>query len=159
MEKDNSERDLIIQDFLKVQKQFVKDDLGLVPTRDYYEANGNYKGRQYCEVFGSFVKLKNEAVKVANINEDEFKQKKQIYILTEKNKTLEKENQKFLKHNINIEDFLNLYKQNIEETIKFKINNKKIIIKNDEGRKAILQLSDWHIGEIVRLEAFNNVNE
>ncbi len=157
MKKENEIKNKIIQDVIQVN-DFYRDSFpnGNLITRDYYREQGKYKDKDVIKYFGSFEALKKEAFKE---EVDLIGFKKKIKVLEERNIILEKENNKMIKGSIIEEEMIDLYKQSLDKDFNIKIDNKEIIIKDDKKRKAILQLSDVHVGELVFPQYVNNVNE
>jgi uncharacterized protein YuzB (UPF0349 family) len=147
---------LIIEDVQRVNNNYLKDfpDGNLV-TRDYLRSHSKYKESEIVKHFGSFDTLKKEAF---GGEIDIISMKKKLHVIEEQNRNLLKENNELIKNSVIEDVFINLYKESIDKDLNVKINNKQIIIKEDKKRVALLQLSDWHIGEEVFPEAVNGVN-
>jgi hypothetical protein len=165
MKKDKSKKEEIqqklikdIQDIAKRYRTEFGEDAGYI-TRDYYRKYGKYKITDITNYFKDFTEARNEALKEDDIDLDSLGLQKKLIQLEEKNRELEKEKRELLKRSIDEDDLLALYKESLNNIIELKINNKEIILRGDEDRVALLQLSDWHIGEIVLSESVNNVNE
>jgi len=148
----------IVKDITLWNSKFLHEfpDLNII-TRDYYRSNGKYKDTQINKYFGSF---KNAVKEIFNKDElDSITYKKKLHSLEEENKNLTKENQKLIKSEVIEDELLAMYKESLNRDLDVKINNEKIVIKDEKNRIAFLQLSDWHIGETVLSQFVNNVNE
>jgi len=147
----------IIQDIQRVNNNYLKDfPDGNIITRDFYRSHGKFKEKEIIKLFGSFSNIINEVFGKQEI--DIISMKKKLHVVEEQNRNLLKENSELIKNSVLDESFLDLYKQSLAKNLDSKLNNKEIIVKDDKNRIALLQLSDWHIGEEVIPEAVNGVN-
>lgn len=151
-------KQLIIEDVINCNDTYKIETKGNnLITRDYYRSNGKYKEKEVNKHFGSFSVLVEEAFGKQEI--DLISYKKKIHVLESQVSNLTKENQELIKNSVIEDELVNLYKQSLEKDIQININNSKVIIDTDKGRIAILQLSDWHVGETVLAQFVNGVNE
>lgn len=150
-------RSMLIKDLKKHTKEFQKKNTNSkhIITRDYYRKHSEHNS-SYTDFWGSFEDFKNDAFGKSEI--ESFDKKKKIVILEEENKQLKKDNEKLLKEIIDNDTLLNLYKENLDKEHRYPIFTKKVKGKTKDS-KAILNLSDFHLGEVVAPEYVNYTNE
>jgi len=160
MTKKNPSKEQIIQDVLKIAKKYKKEfkNIGTYVTRDYYKKYGKYTENDYNSHWGNFGKLKEEVMKIEGFNEDEFKTQKKILELEQELKDIKIDNKKLLKTQINNDTLIDLYEESLKER-KISLNINNSVLKRKENKYGILNLSDWHVGEIVNPEDIININE
>ena len=158
-EKNNKKeytKDDLMEDLRKVSKQYKIDNPDSVDiiTRDFYRENGKYTEQEVNTLFGNFKNFKN-----AFLDEDglKFEIEKRILSLSKENSELKKEKEQLLKESITTDDILDLYKDALKTEYKYPLTNKTIDI-NGKGKKAILVISDAHLGSVVKAEEVNGVN-
>jgi predicted phosphodiesterase len=129
-------------------------------SRDFYHKNCDKKyGKEYLSIYGDFKSFRSDVFPSSNIDTlKNFTDEKQIMILEEENKKLKDERKQLLKKEITTETFLEVYKSqklNIKNPVKLTVPVKKTV----SAQEAILVLSDFHCGEVIKKEEVNNINE
>ena len=147
----------LIEDLRIVSKKYRIDnpDSADFITRDYYREQSKYTEQEVNTIFGSFKNFKNYFIEEEGIK---FEIEKRMLLLSKENTELKKEKEQLLKDSITTDDILNIYKDALKTEYKYPLTNKTIDI-NGKGKKAILVISDAHLGSIVRAEEVNGVNE
>ena len=137
---------------LKYDKKNPKNIGGV--TRDFYLENSenNYNFKKFWKTFEDFKKsghLEKEKA-VLNLN-------KKVYSLKDETKKLKKEKALLLKEVISHEHLLDLYKENLETSFAYPSVSSKTY--PESSTELILNISDVHLGEVVKPEEVNYVNE
>ena len=148
------------KDFKMVSQKFI-EDFPNTPvakmTRDFYRKHSEY-GTAFQTLFGKFDNLKKEMLTEEDMERGrDFDLEKKIVTLEAENSKLKKNNKELLKGAVEEDGLLEIYRENLGKEIKFPINNKKLKLKSDKD--FVLNISDVHLGEIVRSNAVNGVNE
>jgi len=149
------------KDFKMVSQKFI-EDFPNTPvakmTRDFYRKNSEYGGA-FQTLFGKFDNLKKEMLTEEDMEKGrDFDLEKKIVTLEAENSKLKKNNKELLKGAVEEDGLLEIYRENLESEGKsLNINNR--VIKGISKKHAILNLSDWHVGETVLPEEVNGVNE
>jgi metallophosphoesterase superfamily enzyme len=150
----------MLKDLQDVAEKFRKDFPGATAyvTQAYFEKHGNTPRNQFLAEFGSFSNFKEEAMKDAGVETEAFAYEKKILGLQEEIKHLKKEKIEYMKRSSEYEELIDLYTSNLSNQHMFPISEAKIKIESLTDKKAILHLSDLHLGEVVKLEHVNGVN-
>ena len=148
------------KDFKMVSQKFI-EDFPNTPvakmTRDFYRKNSEYGGA-FQTLFGKFDNLKKEMLTEEDMEKGrDFDLEKKIVTLEAENSKLKKNNKDLLKGAVEEDDLLSLFQENLNVQRKFNIDTK--IIKSNSNKKALLCVSDIHLGEVVVAEQVNFVNE
>ncbi len=160
MSKKITKKDLM-NDFKNVSKIFKdkNDDAPLSKmTRNFYRKHTKL-GTSYESQYDSFADFKKNMIKGEKPDDVEvYDIKKKLFSIEEENKKLKIVNKKLLQNSVSSDDLLSEYKDNLKNNnLKLNINNK--VVKQSSKKHAILNLSDWHIGEVVDPSEVNGVNE
>jgi hypothetical protein len=119
--------------------------------REYFRQNSEVKDKDFCPVYGTWLKYFNTV-----IDKDELKSKKDAHKVHAELEELRKENKKLLKGAVTNESVLEEYKNRISP-LEY-IQRKELKIK-DEKKTAVLLLSDWHLGEVVKSSEIMGIND
>ena len=147
-----TKKELIIE-FKKIYFEFIKKYPNETLTRDIYS-----KRTVHAEAFKKyFTNYSNFRKYVYEIEGIDNHQERKIHILSEENKELKKKTKTKIKQEVFEEEILDLYKDNLNKKINLPVS--KIKIPDEKNGTAILMISDVHLGEVIKKEDVNGINE
>lgn len=145
----------IINDFIVVNDKFRKEFPNEVINRKYYTSNSKY-GWKFENVFKDFTELKQIALKDSIQNLDN---EKKIFKLKQEVSDL-KEQKDFLIDKDNAEEkLLRTFKEHLSKLDLSNLNVDKTFFEIKTKKESILQISDIHAGETVKLSEMFGINE
>jgi hypothetical protein len=147
---------LIIDEFKKIQKKFNDEYPGEIITRNYYTTNSKY-GYKYASHFKTFGELKELS---SGKDEKTLDNDKKIFILNKEINNLKSEKNKLLEKTILEDQVLTKFEECIND---ISFDSLKIDNSIDETifleKKAMFNISDWHVGEVVNKDEMLSINE
>jgi len=136
----------IIKDFLEINEIFKQEFPNEVINRKYYTSHSKY-GWKFETLFKDFTELKQLALKdsIQVLDKD-----KKIFKLTKEISDLKEQKDYLLKEHLLEELVLDTFNKNLEsfDFDKIKIDN-SIDKKIYTDKIAVMNLNDWHVGEVV----------
>lgn len=145
----------------KIAEKFAKenDRSPLEITSMYYRLNaGSEFSRSWEYIWTKFEDFRIE-VFGDKLKSKDFALEKKIAVLEDENKKLKNDNTELLKLAVSTESIMDLYKsQKLPDfsNIKLTIPTKK---SSNNKQEAVLVLSDFHCGEVIKPEEVNNINQ
>ena len=151
-------------------------------TRNFFLENGttgyNYQsipewGRSIYKLFKEVKDLypgefkinipiqENKNNKSKETSETDLKTQKTIFVLKQEIETLKKQKLQFLKKYVLEEEIISLYKEELKNfnPSALNISTKEIIPRANKNNIALMNFSDWHVGEVVIADEINDINE
>lgn len=149
----------VIQDFINCYKIYIEkfpDKEGMI-NRDFFQKNTKLPYKAYFKYFSNFSNFKKYCFKEMDINPEILNYQKNVKDLKQQNIILKKERDLLLSKTIDEDEILHLYKKQLNINYKYPIFNTKILKKSN--KVAVLNLSDFHLGEVVKSKEVNFTNE
>ena len=143
----------LIEEFKKIYYKFIKKYPKETFTRDEYRKHTIYI-ENYKKYFKNYTNFRQHIYELEGIDNH---QEKKIHILVEENKELKKKTKTKIKREVLEDEILDLYKNNLSSKINLPVS--KIKIPDEKNGTAILMISDVHLGEVIKKEDVNGINE
>ena len=150
---DKATKKELVEEFKNIYYEFIKKYPNGTLTREIYRKYTKYR-EIYTQYFKNYAEFKQHVYQLEGV---ENHHEKKIHILAEENKELKKKKKTKIKREVFEDEILDLYKNNLSRKINLPIS--KIKIPDEKNGTAILMISDVHLGEVIKKEDVNGINE